>query len=55
MLRSTKEVMEFVGVGRWLEGVLLRRLAGEKRDAWRNLGSGEEERYKRTVGGEREW
>lgn len=35
--------------------MLLRRLAREKRDAWRSLGSGGVEKYKRTVDRERVW
>lgn len=67
MLKSTREVVEFASPSRWLEGLLLGRLALEKREAWRELdrwegrlgwksGLGaEEERYRRTKGKEREW
>jgi hypothetical protein len=57
MLRSTQEVVQVMGVSRWLEGCLLRRLA-KKRGRCYELGSvreDENERYKRTVGREREW
>ena len=71
MLRTTNEVIEFVGVSRWLEWTLLRTVAKEKREAWRALGKSrhnkegkeawnisatvDEERYRRTKGREREW
>src|SRR5690242_4853145 len=67
MLKSTREVVEFASPSRWLEGMLLGRLALEKREAWRELDSwegklgwksslgAEEERYRRTRGKEREW
>jgi hypothetical protein len=71
MLRTVNEVIEFVGVSRWLEWTLLRTMAKEKREAWRALEKSrhnmegkkawnisvavDEERYRRTKGREREW
>ncbi|KAJ4332465.1 hypothetical protein N0V95_009649, partial [Ascochyta clinopodiicola] len=61
LLRGTGEVVRFVGVGRWLEWVLLGRTARVQHEAWRCLGratheSGDEdERYRRTKGRRREW
>ncbi|KZM22647.1 uncharacterized protein EKO05_0009692 [Ascochyta rabiei] len=71
LLRSTGEVMRFVGVGRWLEWMLLGKMARAQREAWRCLGKAthctrgeeqwendlgvEDERYRRTKGRPREW
>lgn len=71
MLRCTREVVGFVGVGRWLEWMLLRKMAKEEREAWRDLGKGrhrmdgggqwkssisaDNERCRRTKGRDREW
>ncbi|KAF9701341.1 hypothetical protein EKO04_000619 [Ascochyta lentis] len=62
-LRTTEEVVEFVGVGRWLEWMLLRKMARAQRatrrmrgeEQWQKDISVEDERYQRTKGRLREW
>lgn len=56
VLRSAEEIVGFA-VSRWLEGVLLRRIAEEKgmvNDGSRSTIGDEEERYKRAVGRNKE-